>query len=701
MSVRKVPASRPALSVLALLSLVLPLPAAASAAEDAEDQAGIVVTGERGHDDIMATKTGTALLDTPQSVVTLDRDRLDDQGVASLGEALRYVPGITIGQGEGHRDQVILRGQPSTADFFLDGLRDDAQYYRPLYNTQQVEVLKGANVLLFGRGGGGGAINRISKLAQLGTARTAASGGLDSFGGWSLAGDVNLPLGHAAAVRINGTYEELATNRDQFGGHFAGIAPSVTLRAGADTTLVLAYEYDRDDRVVDRGVPALGARPMAGYAGTLFGSPAVNRGTLDAQIARLRLNQRLGDGLTLAVTGQYAFYDKHYANILPDLASAAAVRFSGYDAASRRGNWIGQADLVWHGATGGIGHTVLAGIELSSQVSDTARRNALFAVPGASGSGAATITLPLAGSFAFPAISWTAPVTDSHSAVRTHAFYLQDQIGVTPWLQLVAGVRLDHFAITATNRLTQLRSQRSDRQWSPRLGVVLKPRPGLSLYASLARSFLPQSGDQFSALDPSFQTLAPESFRNLELGAKWEPAPGLSLTLAGFRLDRTNTRVADPAQPGFWLLTGASRVKGIELALAGRIAPNWQLSLGYTRQTGTVRSATAAAPAGRRLEKLPRDQASAWTRYDISPRFGLGLGMVHQSGQYATISNAVWLPGFTRLDAAAYITVSERIGLQLNVENLTDTAYFASAHTDNNIQPGEPIHAQLTVRLAF
>ena len=684
---------------LSVIALAAGLCAPAWAAEGEDAEAPIVVTGERPSSEVSGTKTDTPLLDTPQSVVTLGRGRLDDQGVETLGEALRYVPGVTIGQGEGHRDQIILRGQASTADFFLDGLRDDAQYYRPLYNTQQVEVLKGANALLFGRGGGGGVVNRTSKQAQLDKTTIGAAGGVDSFGAWSLAGDLNLPLGDVAAVRINGTYEELNNNRDQFGGNFTGIAPSITIEPAQGTKLVLAYEYVRDDRVIDRGVPSLGGRPITGYTNTFFGSPAINRGTVYAHIARVRLDQDLGSGLTLDVTGQYAFYDKYYGNLLPGTTSASTVSFSGYQDASTRSNWIGQTNLVWKGQTGGIGHTLLLGGEISDQSTAATRRNVLFAVPG--GGTAASVTLPLAQSYSFPAISLTGLVTNGQTAVKSRSLYIQDQIELAPWLQVIGGLRYDRFQISALNLLTSVPTARTDNKWSPRLGLVLKPQENISLYASYARSFLPQSGDQFSSLQSSFQSLEPEEFRNLEAGVKWDVKPGLSLTLAAFQLDRSNTRVADPANPGFWLLTGSSRAHGIEAALAGRITPQWQLSLGYTWQEGEIRSATSAAPAGRQLDKLPSHKASAWTRYDLTPRFGLGLGVLHQSGQYATISNAVRLPAYTRIDAAVFFDVSDRFALQLNIENLTDTTYFASAHTDNNIQPGEPINVKLTARLKF
>lgn len=688
-----------ALLTTALLSTLLPV---AAHAEEAADQAPIIVNGQRdGYviDSADATKTGTPLLDTPQSVAVLGREQLNDQAVEQLNEALRYVPGVTLGQGEGHRDQVILRGQSSTADFFLDGLRDDAQYYRPLYNTERVEVLKGANALLFGRGGGGGIVNRVSKTVNFDRNAGGASGGVDTFGAWSLAGDANLVLGQGLGLRLNGTYEEFANHRDDYDGHFIGLAPTLGAKLGEATTLTLAYEFDRDDRVVDRGVPSLGGLPITGYDKTFFGSPTINRGTVDAHIARARLDHELADGLTLSLAGQFASYDKYYANVLPTSATASTVTLSGYDSGTQRTNWIGQANLVWKGTTGTIRHTLLAGIEGGSQITDATRRNALFATTG--GGTATTTSVPLAQSLTLPATSWSALAGNSYANVRSLSAYVQDQVELAPFLQVIAGVRYDSFDIDAFDRMTSIATTRNDGKWSPRFGLIVKPMASLSLYASYAKSFLPQSGDQFSTLATSYQSLDPEAFRNLEIGAKWDLAPTLALTAAAFQVDRTNTRVADPANPGYWLLTGSSRVKGLEASLAGTFTPQWHGTLGYTYQDGEIRSTTSAAPAGRQLDKLPHHQFSAWTRYDLTSRFGLGLGVVHQSSQFATISNAVRLPGFTRVDAAAYYDLSDRFSLQLNVENLTDERYYSSAHTDNNIAPGEPINARITARVKF
>lgn len=647
--------------------------------------------------DVAAARTGTALRDLPQSVTVLTRARIDDQAQSQLGAALRYVPGVTLGQGEGHRDQIVVRGQASTADFFADGLRDDAQYYRPLYNAERVEVLRGANALLFGRGGGGGIVNRVSKSPTFGPATAAVAGSLDSYGAWALSGDGEVPLATNAALRVNATYERLATHRDTFGGHFAGIAPTLALRQGGGTELTLAYEYGEDRRVTDRGVPSLGGTPIRGYTRTFFGDPAANQSRVTAHTGRVRLRQELAGNLTLDASLLAAHFDKYYGNVLPRGATATTVELEGYSSAVVRDNRIAQAVLVWTPVTGMLHHTVLAGIETGTQDTDGLRNEAQFVTPAGS---AARVTVALARRLTLPQVRFGPTSRSTLSHVRTLSGFVQDQIAIGAHVEVVAGARYDVFRIDSINRVNGFAAQRSDAMWSPRAALIVKPAPNLSLYASYARSFLPQSGDQFTVLDATTATLAPEGFRNLELGAKWDPLAALSLTAALYRIDRSNTRAADPAT-GNPVLTGASRSEGFEASLSGRLAPRWQASFGLALQRGTIRSATTAAPAGRRLDKLPAAQVTAWTRYDVSTRLGFGVGVVHQSGQFATISNAVRLPGFTRIDGAIYLRVSPALSLQLNAENLTNTAYFASAHTDYNIAPGAPRSVRLGVKVGF
>lgn len=664
----------------------------------AEDEApAIIVYGRPDGYDIektpTATKTQTPLVDVPQAISVISREQLDDQSIATLGDALRYVPGVTLGQGEGHRDQITLRGQNSTADFFVDGIRDDAQYYRPLYNVERVEVLKGANALIFGRGGGGGVINRVSKAPEFSRTHGSVSAGIDSFGAWSLAADLGTPLSDQIGVRLNAAYENFDNHRQQYGGHFAGITPTIGLRLGDTTSATLTYEYVEDRRRTDRGVPSRSGLPLTGYDNTLFGSPATNRSEVTAHLVHGRIDHAFSDTLSANLALQYANYDKFYSNVYPNAAVTGAntVALAGYSNGTDRTNLIGQGNLIWKGSTGGIGHTVLFGFEAGDQDTFNTRNNAVFP------SGA---TVALTETITLPPVTFPVRTSASQSNASFWSVYAQDQIDIGEHVKLVGGLRYDHFSISSANQVSGFSGQRSDGKWSPRVGLILKPGENLSVYASYAKSFLPQSGDQFAVLDATTEALAPEEFRNIEAGVKWDITPSLAFTTAVFRLDRSNTRATDPIS-GNVVQSGSSRAEGVEFSLVGRAAEGLDLSLGYALQHGEIRSTTTAAPAGRKLAQLPRHQASAWARYNITPRLGLGLGVVHQSSTWATISNAVLLPAFTRIDAAAYYKVSDTVTVQLNVENLTDTDYFPAAHTDNNISTGKPLSAKATLRVKF
>jgi catecholate siderophore receptor len=281
------------------------------------------------------------------------------------------------------------------------------------------------------------------------------------------------------------------------------------------------------------------------------------------------------------------------------------------------------------------------------------------------------------------------------------AIYVQDQVRPTDWLEIVAGLRFDSFKLDVNDlRAVDDDFGRRDELWSPRLGVILKPRGNLSIYTSYSRSYLPQSGDQFSGLTATTSELEPERFDNYELGAKWEPVDGLLATVAVYRLDRTNTRATDPLT-NQTVLTGAQRSKGIEMGLERSISDRWQVSAGYAYQKAEITKTTAAAPAGREVPLVPRHSFSFWNRYDVSNALGLGLGVIARSKSYASISNTVKLPSYARVDAAAYYKVMRGIEAQINVENIFGADYFPTAHSDNNIAPGAPRTVKAQLRFGF
>jgi catecholate siderophore receptor len=674
-----------------------------------EQPAPIVVTGTReryGADrTASATRTDTPLQDVPQSLSVVTERQIDDQAMRSIGDVVRYLPGVTIGQGEGHRDQITLRGNNSTADFFIDGLRDDIQYYRPLYNLERVEVLRGPNAMIFGRGGGGGVVNRVTKQPLL-DLRIGGSASVNTFGAWHADADLNLPLGEAVGLRVNGVHEEFASHRDFYEGRLNAINPVVRLTAGPETTLSLSYEYVDDARVVDRGVPSRAGRPLEGFRDTFFGAPGVNELGFEAHILRGTAEHRFGDALSLTSRVQYADYDKFYSNAFPATAvtgtgAGQQVGIEAYFDGFQRENLFSQTDLVWKFGTGALAHTLLAGVEIGRQDTGNQRVNGFFDSGVPTSQSGRRVNVPLADPVIIPPITFRAGPGNrsSVSEAEIFALYVQDQVEIGP-VELIAGLRYDRFTLEAVNVLNGQAFRRSDDLWSPRVGIVLHPVEPVSVYASYSRSFLPQSGDQFASLDLSLAALEPERFDNYEMGVKWQARPGLLLSAALYQLDRTNTRAPGP-NPGEVVLTGAQRSRGLELEAVGEIMPDWELSLAYTLQEAEISTTTAAAPAGRQVPQVPRHLFAAWTRYDFSGRIGLGLGVTHQSESFASISNAVELPSFTRVDLGLFVKLTEQVEAQVNVENLLDEDYFPTAHNDNNITPGAPLNARFTLRVGF
>ncbi len=668
-----------------------------------DDSRTIIVTGvSDGYlatNTVTATKTDTPLMNIPQTINVVTRDQLDDQAHHSLADILRYVPGTTVGQGEGNRDQITLRGQNTTADFFLDGVRDDVQYYRGLYNIERVEILKGPYALIFGRGGGGGIINRVQKSPLSDDIIYAGQASINSFGAYDISADVNAPLSDAAAVRINAVYENLDSHRDFVGGERYAWNPYVAFKLNDAWKLGLSYEYVHDNRTTDRGIPSIATaagqpnRPILSYRDQFFGVPDVNYTQLQAHIAKLRLDGALASNVSFSGTILYGDYDKIYLNVYPNGAVTAqngTVALAAYSDPTQRENFIAQANLVWDVETGALTHKILVGSEYGDQKSANRRFNGMLSTP----------TISLANPL-FPTVNFNALSRDTVSDVKFFSTYVQDQISFGEHIDVVAGLRYDNFDIEGIDLLPAVDRPfaRKDEKVSPRLGLIFKPQENISLYGSYSQSFLPRSGDQFLALTVTQQNLAPEKFTNYELGAKWDVRPNLNMTLAVFQLERSNATTPDPSNPVASINVGTTRTQGAELSVTGNVTSSWQVHGGYSYQ-----DAVLAGNDSVRLGQVPRHQASLWNRYDFSDQFAAGLGIIHQSSQFAairTVSNTTKLPAFTRLDAALYYDLSDALQLQLNIENLLNTDYFSDAHNNNNISTGAPLNARVTIRAKF
>jgi catecholate siderophore receptor len=647
------------------------------------------------------TKTDTPLKEVPASVTVVPAELMKDQAMQSMGDVFRYVPGVLMHQGEGNRDQVILRGISTTADFYVDGIRDDAQVFRDLYNLERVEVLKGTGGMIFGRGGAGGVVNRVTKKPVFGEIGEAPVT-LGSYSQLRGTVDVGGKLSDSAAWRLNAMAESSDSFRNGVDMTRYALNPTVTLVPSANTSITLGFERLQDERTADRGFPARNGRPFDADPATFFGNADQSTAHSYVDGGYAILDHDFG-GVQLKNSFRVTHYDKYYQNVYPDNANTSSVtaagtlRLAAYNNANQRTNFFNQTDLTTKFAAGGVEHTLLAGVELGHQDSTNKRNTGFF---GAATLATVSVSMPIA-----MATSFRPNATDADNNVKADiaAVYLQDQIALNKEWKLLAGLRYDHFKTTFDDRRTTTPPTdlaRTDNAWSPRLGLIWSPNPASTYYASYSYSFLP-SAEQL-ALAPNTADLAPETAKNHEIGGRWDLLPRLTLSAALFRLDRDDVRSPDPLNPGFFVKTGQQRTEGVEIGLQGEITRNWQVFAGYAHLDGRITQTTSGAVAGARLQLVPENTLSAWNSFDVGNGWGAGLGVVYQGSSFATLDNVVTLPAFTRADGALYYTFAGgKTRLQLNVENLFDKKYFPTADGNNNISPGAPRNARLTLRTSF
>ncbi len=700
--------SLPALAIVAL--------AIGSAVATAQEQSGraveeVLVQGRYlSMDKINSVKTPTPILDVPQSLTILGERQIEDQAFQSIGDVVRYTPGIAISQGEGHRDSMIIRGIQSTADFFVDGLRDDVQYFRPLYNVEQVEILRGSNALLFGRGGGGGVINRVQKKPEIGERFGTVDLGADSFGAWTANVDLNADAGDSMAFRVNAYAQGLENHRDVYDGDSFAINPTARFALSESSSLFLSYEYLEDDRIVDRGVPSQLSnngpnRPLEGFEDTFFGARNGNNTDLEAQLWRARLDHRFSEQIRGNVTIQYADYDKAYQNIYPNgvveviNGSFDSVALDGYEDTTQRENLIAQANLTGEFDTGNIGHVMLLGIEAGDQQSDNARLDNVFAANGDD-----QIVIPFSDPLVIPDFEYSNRVRDRESQVRFTSIYLQDQISLTEKFKVLLGLRYDRFDIDVVDRIEQNdgddvngRFDRVDEEVTPRFGLIYKPAENISVYASYSETFLPLSGEQFLTLNLTTEDTKPQFFENREIGFKWDLNPALALTTSIFELDRESFTSVDPQNPEQVVIVEGSQTRGLEVQLTGALTEHWAITTGYSYLDGEIQRADGSGNDGNSTRQTPEHMFSIWNSYEVNSKLRLGLGLTYQDSFFIQEDNSVEVPSFVRVDAAAYYQINDRMRLQLNVENLLDEEYFPDAHNNNNITTGRPLNARVTL----
>ena len=666
----------------------------------------IVVKGKVLYSDqVTALKTPTAIIDVPQSLSIVTDEEIRKQGIRELGDIVRYTPGVNTSQGEGHRDSVVLRGVRSTADFYQDGARDDVQYYRSLYNVDQVEVLRGPNALLFGRGGTGGIINRVSKKAQIGETFGSFDIGADDFGAFDFAADYNTTTGDNTALRINIHSDQLENHRDSYDGDRTGFNPTLRIQMSDATTLDLSYEYVDHERFIDRGIPTLNGKPYEPLKDVVFGTSAVNYQTAEADIFRATMTTDYSETSKGIFSVTSSEFEKLYQNLYAQRYDAAdntanTVRVDGYKDPTERENLIVSANLVNELQIGNTTHTILFGAELIDTDNKNERYDSYFSTTGtdrevfnipSSMSGTLDISTNSAG--VATVLDFTSDLNRrTASEIEVTSVYFQDQIELSDNLLVLLGGRLDQFDITVDDVKAGTSQSREDDEFSPRAGVIFKPQENVSLYYSYSESFLPRSGEQYKKLTASAAALDPDVYESSEIGVNWDITPDLSLRASYFDSEQT---IATRDESGEGAEIVGLQVDGIELEVKGQVSDQLYVSFGYSDMDGETSS-------GGEPREIPENTMSLWTTYQVNDKFGYGLGVTRQGE--SNISNnkpGLVLPDYTRVDFAAFYDVSDDLTIRLNVENITDEVYFPHSHSTHQASVGEEVNARLSITRRF
>ena len=690
----------PRLSTLALALIALP-----ASANPSEPQ--VVIEGQRQHYRSLsatgATKTDTLLIDLPQSVRVLTGELLDDAGVTTLAGALDLASGVSRQSNLGGLwDSYAMRGftgDPNFgSDFMVNGFSSSRGYngLRDSANTDSVEVLKGPASALYGRGEPGGTVNIVTKKPRFAPGYTVDAG-IDNHGLKRSAVDLTGPLSDNVAYRLNAAYEAGDSFRDHVEVERMQLTPSFLWRIGEATTLSYELEASKQRAPFDRGVVAvkgqLGLIPNTRF----LGEPGDGKVDVKSVGHQVFVQHELNEAWLLQGGVSYRDSSLRGFSSQPNdlLADGRTLRRQ-----RRLNDWSGidrsgRIEAVGKIALGAVTHNLLVGVDAYAFDDDRIqlRRN-----PSIDSPYAIDIYAPVYGGVALP-LTLSASTEESQ---RSHAVYLQDQLDLSRQWKALVGVRRDSYDQTVVNRRLARSSDQSLSATSPRVGLVYQPAPSLSLYASAAKGFRPNSG---ISLDN--QAFPAESSRAYEVGAKIDSLDGkLSTTVALYRITKENVLTLDVRNTDFSIPAGEVASKGVEVDMAGDIARDVRLSLAYAYTDAVVTQGDNAILTGSRFPNVPKHSATVL----LTPRFKLGSGIAMLGGGLSYVgerlgdvaaSSSFVLPSYTTARLVASYAPDTRLRFALNVDNLFDKQYYASSYSAVWVTPGMTRTVRLNARYRF
>ncbi|AMV07721.1 TonB-dependent siderophore receptor [Xanthomonas citri] len=702
-----------ALPLLSLLACACGIACAQAAQSQARDLDAVQVRSQytpyRALSITGATKTDAPLRDLPISARVLDRTLLEDAGVTDLAGALELASGITKANNLGGLwDSYSMRGftgDPNfSSDYMVNGFNASRGYngLRDAANTQSIEVIKGPASALYGRGEPGGAVNIVTKkpLFQPQHSVDVSAGRFDSY---RAAIDSTGPLSENVAYRLNLMHKDQHSFRDTVDSDSTLLAPSLLWMPAPDTTVSYELEAVRLHTPFDRGVTAIGGDANRLPASRFLGEP--RDGDIDLHstghqvfvVHGLDQTWSLQGGATYRDSGMRGFSTEPW-TLQADQRSLRRERryrdYQGRDIAAR-------AEVLGGFQAGRVTHNVLFGIDANRFDDSRFQQRARSAATPYS----MDVLAPRYG-VAQPGRLST--ITDTDERQQVWGVYAQDQIDLGARWKALLGLRYDHYQQDLDNHLRGTTQRASDGVVSPRAGMTFHVDDALSLYASAAAGFRPNSG-----VGANGQSFAPEKSRSLETGLKYvQPGDGLEATVAAFRIDKKNVLSLDPADTSSSLPVGQMRSEGLELDLLGRLTARLAASVGlaYTDSQVTRSSAAAASTGlaeGRRFPNVPRLSGNAFLNYEQpltgKRRAALGVGVSHTGERLGSVdSNTDFvLPGYTVWRAVGHYDLSERLRLYAKVENLTDRRYAAFSYSEQWVYPGAPRSWTVGAQLRF
>lgn len=638
---------------------------------------------------VASPKFTEPLRDVPQTITVIPAAVMQQQGAVTLRDALRNVSGITFQAGEGGvpaGDQLTIRGFSARTDMFVDGVRDFGGYSRDAFNLEQVEVAKGPSSAIAGRGSTGGAINQVSKTPNM-TESYAGSVSLGNADSRRTTLDINQPvdgLGEHTAFRLNAMWTDTGVpGRPVVHGERWGIAPSLAFGVGTSTRLSLSYFHLNQDNVPEYGLPWVPANTNPQLEAYSNGMPPVDQHNFYGlrsrdyedtltRLGTVQFDHDFSGSLSLRSLTRYGTTNRDSVITAPRFVSVNTSTDLNRQLQSRDMTddiLANQTNLTAHFGTGALRHSLVTGVEVSSESSEN------FARSGP--------TAPVADLFhPHPDDPYVGPITRTGAKTlgeaTSAAAYAFDTVNLNEHWELTGGLRWDHFDVdyesrAVTGELTEL--SRTDRMLSWRGAAVYKPRVNGSIYFGYGTSLNPSA--EGLSLSTSTVNLDPEKTRTYEIGSKWDtPDARASFSAAVFRTEKTNARTpglnaGDPPT----VLAGEQIVSGVEFGLSGRLTNQWLAYGTVSFMKSDISASNTTGELDNALALTPERTFNLWTTYELPKRITVGGGLQYMDTVFRNATNVASVPSYWLGNALASYDVNTHLSLRFNVNNLFDEDY--------------------------